>query len=62
MHKSPISAYLTTWNARSSGHPLAAAIESLLGFCTEVVIVDGGSRDGTWEELCLLAHRDAAFA
>ena len=58
MHKSPISAYLTTWNSRSSGHPIEAAIHSLLEFCSEVVIVDGGSRDGTWEQLCFLAHRD----
>mgnify|MGYP001409325436 CR=1 FL=1 len=46
-----LSGYTTTKNVISSDYPWQASIQSLLGFCDEVVVVDGGSDDGTWEEL-----------
>jgi glycosyltransferase involved in cell wall biosynthesis len=46
-----ISGYTTTLNCIEHSYPWHQSIESLLGFCNEVVVVDGGSHDGTWEEL-----------
>ena len=46
-----ISGYTTAKNALSQGYPIKQCVESMLGFCSEVVVVDGGSNDGTWEEL-----------
>ena len=46
-----ISGYTTTLNVKRHGYPWIQSIESLLGFCDEVIVVDGGSTDGTWELL-----------
>ena len=46
-----ISGYVTTKDAKSQNYPFKESIESLLGFCSEVIVVDGGSTDGTYEEL-----------
>ena len=46
-----ISGYTTTLNCLRHNYPWHASIKSMLGFCDEVVVVDGGSNDGTWEEL-----------
>jgi glycosyltransferase involved in cell wall biosynthesis len=46
-----IGAYTTTKNCVSQGYPFRECIQSMLGFAEEVVVVDGGSTDGTWEEL-----------
>lgn len=46
-----ISGYTTTKNCIDQGYPWEQSIKSLLGFCSEVVVVDGGSNDGTWEKL-----------
>lgn len=51
MHEPEISAYLTTWNSIAAGYPFEAAIRSLLTFATEVVVLDAGSSDGTFEQL-----------
>ena len=46
-----VSGYTTVRNANRMQYPWKAAVKSMLGFCTEVVVADGGSNDGTWEEL-----------
>ncbi len=46
-----ISAYTTTLNCNDNGYPWKECIESMLGFANQVVVVDGGSSDGTWEHL-----------
>lgn len=51
-----ISGYTTTYNAMN--YPFKECIQSMLGFCNEVVVVDGASTDGTWEELESLAKTD----
>ena len=50
-----ISGYTTTRNCIDQGYPYVESIQSLLGFCDEVCVVDGGSTDGTWEKLTTLA-------
>ena len=46
-----LSGYTTTKDCIDQNYPWRECIKSLLGFCDEVVVVDGGSKDGTWEEL-----------
>lgn len=46
-----ISGYTTAYNFINSGYPWRECIQSMLGFCNEVVVVDGGSNDGTLEQL-----------
>lgn len=46
-----ISGYTTTRNCLSTQYPWRQSISSMLGFCNEVVVVDGDSTDGTLEEL-----------
>jgi glycosyltransferase involved in cell wall biosynthesis len=46
-----ISGYVTMKDCILQGYPWVNCIRSMLEFCDEVVIVDGGSTDGTWEEL-----------
>jgi hypothetical protein len=59
MNYSPsLSGYTTVRNANDMGYPWKACIESMLGFCNEVIVVDGGSSDNTWEELEEYSHRE----
>ena len=50
-YKNTVSGYTTTLNCIRHNYPWKAAINSMLGFSDEVVVVDGGSDDGTWEQL-----------
>ena len=50
-----LSGYVTVRNANKMDYPWIACVNSMLGFCHEVVVVDGGSEDGTWEDVQELA-------
>ena len=54
-----LSGYTTTKDCISQNYPWKQCIESMLGFCEEVVVVDGGSTDGTWEELLKWSEKDS---
>jgi glycosyltransferase involved in cell wall biosynthesis len=53
-----VSGYTTTKDCISQEYPWKQCIESMLGFCAEVVVVDGGSIDGTWEELIKWSEKE----
>lgn len=53
-----ISGYLTTRDCISQKYPYEDCIQSMLNFCDEVVVVDGGSTDGTWERLLELTKNE----
>ena len=54
-----ISGYTTTYNCIKQNYPFIESIKSMLGFCNEVCIVDGGSTDGTLEILNDLITNDS---
>jgi len=53
-----LSGYTTTLNCIQNNYPWRQSIQSMLAFCDEVVVVDGGSDDGTWEELAKWAESE----
>jgi len=53
-----ISGYMTTLNCEKHMYPYKHSIKSMLQFCDEVIVVDGGSDDNTWEELEQLAANE----
>lgn len=46
-HRPTISGYIHVLDAETHGYPYLESIQSMLGFCDEVVVVDGGSKDET---------------
>ena len=54
-----VSGYTTVRNVESQGYPWRRSIGSLLQFCDEVVVVDCGSDDGSFEMLQEWAERDS---
>ncbi len=53
-----ISGYTTVRNIETQGYPWRKSISSLLQFCDEVVVVDFGSDDGSFELLSKWAERE----
>lgn len=58
-YKPTISGYTTTYNCVKQNYPFVECIKSMLGFCNEVCVVDGGSTDGTMEILTTLSTEDS---
>jgi glycosyltransferase involved in cell wall biosynthesis len=54
-YRPTISGYTTTYNCIKQQYPFEQCIKSMLQFCDEVCVVDGGSTDGTYEVLLRLA-------
>ncbi len=54
-YKPSISGYTTVYNCINQDYPFEECIKSMLPFCEEVCVVDGGSTDGTWEKLLELS-------
>jgi glycosyltransferase involved in cell wall biosynthesis len=50
-YRPQISGYTTTFNCVDQEYPFEQCIRSMLEFCDEVCVVDGGSTDGTQEVL-----------
>lgn len=57
-----LSGYATTFNCVKQEYPFEACIESMLGFCDEVVVVDAGSTDGTLERLAEIQKKHLQIA
>ena len=57
-YRPKISGYTTCYNCAKQEYPFIQSIQSMLSFCNEVCVVDGGSTDGSWEQLQDLAKQD----
>ena len=53
-----ISGYVTTRNCISQDYPFENCINSMKSFCSEIIVMDGGSTDGTIEKLEEMALED----
>lgn len=56
--KPTLSGYSTTYNCVDQNYPFVESITSLLDVCDEVVVVDGGSSDGTWDVLTAMSNEN----
>lgn len=59
MAEKTISGYTTTYNCFEMEYPFQECLQSLLGFCDDVVVVDAGSTDGTLEVLRRFEKQDS---
>ncbi len=57
-YRPKISGYTHIFNPSQHDFPWMESIQSMLGFCDEVVVVDGGSDDGSVERLQKLIETD----
>jgi glycosyltransferase involved in cell wall biosynthesis len=57
-YRASVSGYTTTLNCVEQEYPFEQCIRSMLQFCDEVCVVDGGSTDGTLDRLNALAASD----
>jgi glycosyltransferase involved in cell wall biosynthesis len=57
-HQPTLSGYSTTYNCVDQNYPFVESITSLLDVCDEVVVVDGGSSDGTWDVLTAMSNEN----
>lgn len=56
--KPTVSSYTTALNVERMGYPWRQSIESMLGFSDEVIVVDGGSDDGSYGMLLEWATKE----
>jgi glycosyltransferase involved in cell wall biosynthesis len=54
-----ISGYSTAYNCEKLGIPYIESIKSMLGFCDEVLVLDGCSNDKTYEKLQELSQQES---
>lgn len=50
-YRPKIAGYTHILNPKTHGYPFIQSIGSMIGFCDEVIVVDGGSTDGSIEDL-----------
>lgn len=50
-HRPKIAGYTHILNPKTHGYPFLESINSMLGFCDEVIVVDGKSADGSVEDI-----------
>lgn len=60
-YRPTISGYVTTYDCVRQRYPFMQCIESMLQFCDEVCVVDGGSTDGTFDRLVATAYPGIAL-